>query len=383
MHMNRLPGTLRRLLQPIRLLPPGLYAYKAPPDAPVPCRLHLRLEPDGRGVLLINASIVLHLNPTAAEFAYHLVHRTPSDQVARQIARRYRVSRDRAALDYQEFIERVEMLCLDPGIEPPFERQTPETVHLTAPYRIDCALSRWDHERPPGELREGELKTDEWLAILDKAWRLGIPHVVFTGTEPTQRADLETLLEYAERLGMVTGLVSDGLRLGDSAYLDRIIQAGLDHVMVVLSPEDEISWEALSSLIYWREVLESRLHIAAHLTLTPENRSNFPRWLERVATTGLHAISLTASRHELASSLLQARDWAASLGLTLIWTMPVPYANYNPFSLENEKDSNELFNPRAYLYIEPDGNAHLTFGDGSILGNILRDTWGEIWGRIP
>jgi hypothetical protein len=380
--MGLLSGTIRRLLQPIRPLPPGLYACKAPPDAPLPYRLHLRLEPDGRGVLLINASIVLHLNPTAAEFAYHMVQRTPADQVISQIARRYRVPREKAAQDYHEFIERVEMLCLDPGMELGFERQTPETAHLSAPYRLDCALTWGDDQRLPGEKREGELGTDEWLAILDKAWAIGIPHVVFTGAEPAQRSDLETLLEYAEHLGMVTGLVNGGLRLGDSAYLDRLIRAGLDHVMVIVNPEDRRSWEALSSLIYWREVLESRLHIAAHLTLTPENRSDFPHWLEKIAATGLQAISLTASHPELARSLLQTRDRAASLGLTLIWNMPVPYANFNPFSLEKDDESG-LFNPRAYLYIEPEGDVRLTFGDGRTLGNILRDSWKEIWGQNP
>lgn len=381
--MSLLHGALRRLFKPIRPLPPGLYAYKAPSNAPVPYRLHLRLEPDGRGVLLINASIVLHLNPTAAEFAYYLVHRTPTDQVVSQIAGRYRVTREKATRDYQEFIERVEMLYLDPGSEPAFERQTPESAHLSAPYRLDCAPTWGDHQYLSEENTRYELETDAWLAVLNKAWEIGIPHVVFTGIEPTRRSDLEILLEYAEHLGMVTGLVSDVLRLADSTYLDRITQAGLDHVMVVLQPEDERSWEALASLIYWREVLESRLHMAAHLTLTPENQSHFPHWLERVAASGLHAISLTASRPELAWPLLQARDRAASLGLTLIWNMPVPYANNNPISLEKAGGASGLSNPRAFLYIEPDGNTRLTFGDGRILGNFLRDSWEEIWNQIP
>ena len=39
----------------------------------IPYRLHLRIEPDGSGLLIVNASTVVHLNHTAAEYAYHLV----------------------------------------------------------------------------------------------------------------------------------------------------------------------------------------------------------------------------------------------------------------------------------------------------------------------
>lgn len=371
---------LRRLIQPIQPLPPGLYARKSPPDAPAPYRLHLRLEPDGHGTLLINASIVLHLNPTAAEFAYHLVHETPTGEAARQIARRYRVPQGQAARDYQDFIEQVEMLLSNPDAEPVFDQIKPAPLHPSAPYRLDCALTWGDHQHLPEEKARAELGTDDWLAVLDKAWKLGIPQVIFTGAEPTRRSDLETLLGHAERLGMVTGLVTDGLRLADSAYLDHLLQAGLDHVMVLVNPQDERSWEALFNLIYWKEALESHLHIAVHLTLTPDNHSNFPRWLERVATSGLHTISLTASSPNLSRHLLQARDRAASLALTLVWELPVPYAILNPFRLENEEGEGGSFESRACLYIEPDGSARLTFGDGRIQGNFLQDSWEVIWG---
>ena len=33
-------------------------------------RIHLRFDPDGRGVLIINANRIFHLNPTAALMAY-------------------------------------------------------------------------------------------------------------------------------------------------------------------------------------------------------------------------------------------------------------------------------------------------------------------------
>jgi len=58
-----------------------------------------------------------------------------------------------------------------------------------------------------------ELNTSEWITILDKSWNAGIPHIIFTGGEPTLREDLPELIMHAEALGQVSGLLTDGLRL--------------------------------------------------------------------------------------------------------------------------------------------------------------------------
>jgi len=61
---------LSRFFTPKELPPapdPGIYQYMFPEDTETPNRLHLRVESDGTGVLLVNATTVLHLNQTAAE----------------------------------------------------------------------------------------------------------------------------------------------------------------------------------------------------------------------------------------------------------------------------------------------------------------------------
>jgi hypothetical protein len=63
-----------------QVLPPGLYNYQAPQDSDYQYRLHLRIEPGGEGLLIINASTVLHLNQTATEYAYHLIQQTPNQK---------------------------------------------------------------------------------------------------------------------------------------------------------------------------------------------------------------------------------------------------------------------------------------------------------------
>ena len=103
-------GNLRQIFTPVQPLSSGTVQMQvAPEDAP-PYRLHLRMHADGSGILIVNASTVLHLNPTATEYAYHFIKGTGEDETAKAISKRYRVNRKQALEDYQYFIERVQAL---------------------------------------------------------------------------------------------------------------------------------------------------------------------------------------------------------------------------------------------------------------------------------
>ena len=86
----------------------------------------------------------------------------------------------------------------------------------------------------PARANYPELDTGQWKRILDQLWQLGIPHVVFTGGEPTLRDDLPELIAHAEHNGQITGMNTNGRRLADPAYLRPLVDAGLDHVQITL-----------------------------------------------------------------------------------------------------------------------------------------------------
>ena len=77
-----------------------------------PYRVHLRLRSDGSGILILNASTILHLNPSAAEYAYHFIHGTEPEEAIKQIAARYRVGKEVVRQDYQDFLDKIETLIL-------------------------------------------------------------------------------------------------------------------------------------------------------------------------------------------------------------------------------------------------------------------------------
>ena len=84
--------TIKSWFEPVKPLPRQVLHYQTPPDAAQQYRLHLRVEEDGRGLLVVNAATVLHLNQTAAEYAHLLIQGAEEEDAARLMARRYRVT---------------------------------------------------------------------------------------------------------------------------------------------------------------------------------------------------------------------------------------------------------------------------------------------------
>jgi len=376
---------LSRLLPPYEKpepLKPGMYHWMAPDDAPIPYRLHLRVEGEGTSILIVNAATVLHLNPTATAHALQLIEGASEESAAEAIANRYRVSRRRALKDQRELREQITTLATIPDVDPVvflgMDRTEPYAEHPSAPYRLDLALTyRCD---PDGTLDplarrrvDRELNTTEWKQIIATAWEAGIPHITFTGGEPTLRIDLADLIAFAEEIGQVTGLLTDGRRLADETYLESLSQAGLDHILVTLVVEDATSMQGL------KNALASDVFTAVHLTLTPKMIGMVNKTLKELVEIGVPAVSLSTSdtTEKMAKELSEARDYAASLDLDLIWDLPTPYSSTNPIALE--LDVPPVGAGRAWLYVEPDGDVLPAQGINQVLGNFLRDPWSDIW----
>lgn len=369
--------------RPAEPLQPGMYASQPAPDAPVPYRLHLRVEADGSGVLLVNAATVLHLNASAAAHALELIRGVPAEAGAAAVRRRFRVSRRRALADQQDLRAQILRLATQPDLDPVvflgMERQEPRATRPSAPYRLDLALTYATD--PDGALDsqarrrvDRELTTDEWKGVLKSAWDAGIPHVTFTGGEPTRRPDLVDLVAYTQEVGQVSGLLTQGRRLGDRNYMAALSAAGLDHILFSLVPDEKDSMAGLQS------ALASDVFTAVHLIL-PKNLAKTRAIFEQLKGMGVSAVSLTVTEPGGAGRALlpQARELLADLGMDLVWDLPAPYSHLHPIKLEVETVREG--GGRAWLYVEPDGDVLPTQGLGSVLGNALREPWADLWAR--
>ena len=365
-------------------LPAGNYQAMLKLDTGPSYRLHLRIDEQGTGILILNASTILHLNATAVEYAWHLIKQTPMETLVAEVMKRYNVTAEEAAKDFDEFKIRLETLVSTPDLDPEtfldMERIDPHSQNITAPMRLDCALTYQVSDESgvfaPTDRVKRMLDTEEWKQILKNAWDAGIPHVVFTGGEPTLRPDIPELVQFTQELGQVSGLITDGSRLTEKDYLHELLNAGLDHLMIVLNPASDQSWEAL------KDAINEDIFLTVHLTLTAKNKTDFENTLKKLAKLEVKSLSLSANSEELWKLLPQFTQKAVESGFSLVWDLPVPYSSLNPIALELEQvEIRSEGAGSSWLYVEPDGDVLAGQGKEVVLGNFLTDPWQRIWAQ--
>jgi MoaA/NifB/PqqE/SkfB family radical SAM enzyme len=147
-----------------------------------------------------------------------------------------------------------------------------------------------------------EMDTDQWKQVLDKVWELGIPHVVFTGGEPTLRNDLPELIAHAEQNGQITGLNTNARRLSDARFLEALVKAGLDHVQVTVESSDEEIHDKMvgckgafpQTIAGLKNALASPLFVMTNTTMLKTNVKTIPDTLDFLAGLGVPTIGLNA-----------------------------------------------------------------------------------------
>jgi radical SAM protein with 4Fe4S-binding SPASM domain len=370
-------------------------------------RVHLRIDPDGHGTLIINANRVLHLNPTAALMAFLFLEGKSENGAVKEICRKYRIRSDQARADWLSMVDQVTELTRPDGACPihglEITAVAPFSIRPSAPYRMDLALTyrcnnNCSHCYNARERNFPEVSTNDWKKILDKTWSLGIPHVVFTGGEPTLRDDLPELIAYAEANGQITGLNTNGRRLSDPAYVNQLVDAGLDHVQITVeSCDPEIHDLMVASKAFdqtikgLKNALNSQLFVMTNTTMLKTNVTSIPTTLEFLADLGVPTVGLNALIHsghgatvgtgladrDLTPLLEIAREKTENRGQRLIWYTPTQYCGFDPQTLDLgvKGCTAALYN----MCIEPNGEILPCQSYYSPLGNFLSDAWDKIW----
>ncbi|MBN2048698.1 MAG: radical SAM protein, partial [Anaerolineaceae bacterium] len=214
------------------------YAYAHPVGE---SHVHLRVEADGSGFMLVNANRIFHMNPTALFMAYLKLEGCSPEQILTTFTRAYDVDPASAQDDYARFEDTFHALVEETGKCPlcdlHLETLPPMSCIPSAPYRMDLAITyrcnnNCSHCYNARSRNFPELSTIQWKQVIDQLWAIGIPHIVFTGGEPTLREDLPELIQYAQSRGQITGINTNGRRLKDPVFLQQLVDAGLDHVQI-------------------------------------------------------------------------------------------------------------------------------------------------------
>jgi radical SAM protein with 4Fe4S-binding SPASM domain len=351
---------------------------------------------------------VVHLNPTAAFMARLALEETPEAQAVQAICRRYRVSQSRASGDYAQIKTQITELARPDGACPvhdlDLEIIAPFSARPSAPYRLDLALTyRCNNDcahcynARPRDF--AEMDTPSWKAVIDRAWEAGVPHIVFTGGEPTLRPDLLELVAYAEAKGQITGLNTNGRRLSDPAYVQQLVKAGLDHVQITLESHDPAIHDAMvcasgawkQTVAGVKNALASPLFVMTNTTMLRCNAPSLGQTLRFLGELGVPTIGLNAliyagkgvsvgnglEESELQPLLELARLSTETYSQRLIWYTPTQYCNFDPMELELgvKGCTAALYN----MCVEPDGAVLPCQSYYQPLGNLLADPWDSIW----
>jgi radical SAM protein with 4Fe4S-binding SPASM domain len=389
------------------LLAPGLYHYYNARKFGAR-RLHLRVERDGSSILMVDAYRVIHLNATATAMVKYFLDDFPEAEARRRLAAAFRVGRARAGRDFRATLEKIDLLVnradVCPltyfGIEPIEAFQTP----VSAPYRMDLALTyrcNVDCGHCYNQRRESaELNSDEWRRVVRTLWEHGIPHFDFTGGEPTLRDDLCELIAYAEDLGAITGLLTNGVRLADAAFVRRLKEAGLDYVQVTLESASAdvhnrmVGADAFDLTVRGiRNAVASGIHVLTNTTITQANRRDIEEIVPFLKGLGTSTVAVNSiiragrSRHvdrglneeELLPLLGRLRRRAEESGMRFIWYTPTQYCRLNP--VENDLGIKQCTAGKYNLAVEPDGTVIPCQSFYRPLGNILNDPFAKIYGH--
>lgn len=384
----------------------GLYHFLRESDHQK-SRLHLRIDPDNSGLLMINASRVFHLNPSASHMAFYILSETPSHSAIKVLAKTFNEPKQSLLRDFETFHQTIDSLMNDhvcPVCDLELETTAPFTARPTAPYRMDLALTyrcnnACAHCYNARSRNYPELSTQEWFTILDRLWNLGIPHIVFTGGEPTLRDDLPDLIKHAEKNGQITGLNTNGRRLKNRDYVNQLVDAGLDHVQITLESHlSEIHDKMVCHAGAWEEtvagienVLKTRLYVMTNTTMLTHNSPTIPQTLNFLAELGLPTVGLNAliysgrgktvgtglAENDLLPLLASAKEITTKNGQKLIWYTPTQYCHFDPviMGLGVKGCTAALYN----MCIEPDGSVIPCQSYYHPLGNIQKDDWHSIW----
>jgi radical SAM protein with 4Fe4S-binding SPASM domain len=391
----------------VRPFRPGMHHFRIErPDRHA--RIHLRVEEDGSGIMLVDATVAVRLNHTAMAIARAILEGKSLEATRRELHRTFRNATDeQIARDYERIAQ-----ILSPAVhgeaECPWQdlasaEDEPFSIKVSAPYRADLALTyRCQNDCPHCYVERSRempsLSCEQWRGVLRKLWDAGIPHICFTGGEATLHDDLVELVETAEDLGQVTGLLTNGRRLADRDYARSLVGAGLDHVQITVESHLEKVHDRMVGAPGFRETLAGLenmiaegIYTVTNTTLTQLNAPRIEETVEFLHGLGVKAfacnsliisggakesdVGLTVG--ELARVLPLVSAKARELGMRFIWYTPTPYCRLNParLGLGFKRCTAAEYN----ICIEPNGDVLPCQSCYRVAGNILTDDWTKIW----
>jgi len=373
-------------------------------------RLHLRIQRDGSGVLFVDVTDVVHLNATAAELAKWALDGVSAERAAARLTFRFgRGDRRQWQADLDDVYRMIGRLrqpdreCVTCGL-PAADRRELFSTPVQAPFKADLAITYDCNNDCPHCYNEIDrdtpqsLRTADWLRIIDILCDVGVPHLIFTGGEPTMHRGVLELVEYANGRGPICGMNTNGRRLSQRGFADELKAAGLNHVQITLGSHRADVHDRMMNARCFRQTvagienaLASGLHTITNTTLMQMNAGEMEQTISFLHGLGIRTFAVNGTIHsggglasgqaidvdDLPPILIRIRDRARDLGMKFLWYTPTQYCRLSPVELEIGA---KRCNAGEYsMCIEPNGDVLPCQSFYVTAGNLLRDPWEKIW----
>lgn len=381
---------LNRLLflKPTSPPPPiatGLYHYMRENDG-MYTRFHLRVEPDGRGMLIANATAAARLSPTGVVIAKAWLEGADEARIVAQVRTYFRgASPDQIKADVSSVRQLIHQLATPGDNYPIFNLEdaavSPEEAQLMAPLEADIPLVE------PARL----------VPLLDRAWQVGIPHVTLVVPENPDPAQLVRAVERAEDLGMICGVSGRATDLAQGVLLDDLAMAGVDHVTVFYASAEADRHDALfgqgdqaaAKYVFSRT---QKLEVAdvGHVPLVASTLAGLNQTLAALLDLNVPNVSFFAIASQAGEAdegaiparampqvATQVEEEADEAQVRYLWAAPVMRNPAQP--LARQVRQGPRCSGDVAVRIEPDGSVIPARGPNQAAGNILQDSWEVIW----
>jgi MoaA/NifB/PqqE/SkfB family radical SAM enzyme len=352
-------------------------------------------------LLIIDADKIVYLNQTAAEILKSLLDGKSDEEVVTSMRKRYRVAKQDVEEDVDGLKHTIKRFAEATDVDPVTYLSNEDiklfTGGFSAPHRMDIILTNEESDlyrrfcRKPAT-EEKRITFEQWKRVIEILWNIGVPHILFSGGEPTGFDHFVDLIRFAEEVGIVTGLLTNGRKLSDMHYMDTLVDAGLDHIQVTLQSQDAAVHNALAGEGTWEQsvkglenALATPIYCVAHTTFTKKNKDDVNGLVSFLKRKGVYAFAGNAlvagneiEGNDLVLSAEEARVLIEELsaktekeGISFTW--------YGNECIDTGSQPSGMW--EYSLCIEPNGDVTPCEIEYLSFGNILEQPWPEIWKR--
>ena len=363
---------------------PGLYHYLRERDGQY-TRFHLRVEPDGGGMLIANATAAAHLSPAGVVIVKGMMDNNSDTTIQRDLRARFAgAAPDQIQKDFTTVRILLNELAA-PGDTYPIlnlddAAVSPHPTQLIAPLEATLPLA----------------EPEKIVPLLDRLWEIGIPHATILVPETPNPDFLIRAVEHAEDLGMICGVSGRATDLVQGTLLEDLAMAGVDHVTVFCASAQSDIHDALfgdGDHLAARQVFTrtQALEVAdvGHIPLVQATLPGLEDTLEsllalNVPNAAFFAIATTGDPSDgsipsdaMRQVAAQVEEDSAEANVRYIWEPPV---QRNPAKALTEQ---LRAGPRCFtdlsIRVEPNGSVIPPRGPYRTAGNLLHDDWNSIW----